>query len=534
MPPTKKSFFEKTEVKFLGIILFVGFLLRIIFYFELKNTPLFSDLFSDSRIYFDFAKDIVRKNDWFGSTVFYMSPAYTYFLALVRALFDDVFVFARFIQILISTVNILLIYLIAKKLFSPKAGYAAAFISAIYSVFIFYSASILIETLQTFFVSLLIFYLIKDADYKFEKHWLIIGILLSISALFRANILLFILFIVPWLIYNFRQSEILKPQLASSLLFLVLGIIIPILPITINNYLAEKDFVLITSNSGINFFIGNNDEAVGVYKTPKNIDLSLDLSGEKNAEKIAGKELKPSEVSEFWFDKGVEYVTSNPGKAGLLTLKKFFLFFDNKENPQSAIMDINFFAKHYSTLFKLPLPGFYFVFLLSLAGIILSFNKTKYFTIIYYFILSYVLSTVIFFVMGRFRVALAPVLIVFAGYGAIKIYEIIRSKEMNKLIIPAGVILFFIIINVTFVPKFTFTEYDAYLNLGNSYFEKQEYDRALDYYKKSLALHSNDGIYILIGNTLAVKKDVSGAFESYKKAIEMNPENPLSHFNLGV
>ncbi len=70
--------------------------------------------------------------------------------------------------------------------------------------------------------------------------------------------------------------------------------------------------------------------------------------------------------------------------------------------------------------------------------------------------------------------------------------------------------------------------------MGNTSFEKQEYDEALSYYRKSIELQEQSGTYVLIGNTLSVKKDMKGALEAYKKALELNPANSLAYFNLGT
>ena len=78
-----KPVFEKKELKIILSILALGFLLRIIYILETQSSTFIQNLFSDSKIYFDWAKNIVSSDNWFGDKVFFMSPGYPYFLAFV-------------------------------------------------------------------------------------------------------------------------------------------------------------------------------------------------------------------------------------------------------------------------------------------------------------------------------------------------------------------------------------------------------------------------------------------------------------------
>jgi 4-amino-4-deoxy-L-arabinose transferase-like glycosyltransferase len=523
---------KKFEYKFIGLILLVGLALRLTFFFELKSTPMFESLYSDSKIFSDLAWQIINNNSWFGKIIFYMSPGYTYFLAILYSVFGHDLALIRIIQILINTANIFIIYLIGRELFSIKAGYAAAILASVFSIFIFYSSVILLEVIFAFFISLLLYHLVRTDKPKDRSYWLTAGIFLGAAALFRGNILLFLPVLILWLIIK-NRTEQLKVHFESAG-FLTIGVLLLIIPITINNYIAEKKFLLLTSNAGINFYIGNHEKATGIYKIPEHIDFHSDPTGKKYAELESGKELSAAEVSDFWMNKGFDFIGSSLPQASLLTLKKFFLFFDDAENPQSSIMDISFYAENYSFLLKLPLPGFYFIFLFALAGLVLSFNKNEKHRITYLLIAAYTVSIIIFFVVGRFRVGITPVLIVFAGYGIVEIYELIKQYNFKKLIIPAAAAAVFIAVNLAYIPAYSFDDSDAYINLGNTSFSEGDYNKALNYYNQALEIREESGTYVLIGNTLAVKKDVAGAFRAYVKSIELDTDNFLAHYNFGI
>ena len=412
-----KPTLNKKELKIIFSILVLGFVLRLIYILETQSSPFVQNLFSDSKIYYDWANDLSDSGKWIGKEVFFMSPGYPYFLALIFNFFGSSIFTIQIVQALISTANIFLIYRLTKNLFDYKAGYIAAGIASIYSIFIFFSGALFGETLQTFFVTALLYFLTKSENTSEKNKWISAGLMLGLAALFRANILIVFPVILIWIFYSFRKSLKLKDDLRKILIYFSIGTAIPILPVTINNYLAGKEFVLLTSNGGINFYLGNNENALGVYSTPKDFDFFEDMAGIKYAQKITRKELTPSQSSSYWYGQGLNFITTHPLDAVGLSFKKLLFFFDDDENPQTSQINIDFFREKNSSILKIPLPNFIIVFLFALTGIIYSIKKIRNtkLTLMYVFILFYVLGAIMFFVTGRFRIAITPLLISFAG-----------------------------------------------------------------------------------------------------------------------
>jgi 4-amino-4-deoxy-L-arabinose transferase-like glycosyltransferase len=529
------------ENKYLWVIVAAGFLLRLIYVLETKDTPFFQNLFSDSKIYFDWASKIVNSGNWLGGDVFFMSPAYPYFLAFVFLIFGKSITFIRVLQVIVSSINIIIVFLTTKNLYSEKAGYIAAIIAALFSSFIFYSGAILSETLQTFVISILLLILSnKEKLFSFDskevktlRRWALVGITLAVAAIFRANILLFYPALLAWMIYSFRKDKTYKPYLVRAMLFVSVGLLIPVFLITIRNFAVSGDFVLLTSNGGINFYLGNNKNAAGVFNSPSDFDFYSDLSGQKYAEKISGKKLTASETNIFWISKSIAFISSHPLDDIDLTLKKLLLFLGSNDNPQSAIMDMNFFRENYAKILKFPFPDFYFVFLLSVFGFFATWKERSEFSLFYIFICCYIISTIMFFVIGRFRIALVPILIVFAAIGVENIYVYIKSKNFKKILLPVVAIVIILLIEAFFAPHYKFNNYDAYLKLGDVAYDKHDYDLAIKYYNKSLMLKNYYMTFDHLGNAYSREKEFRAAYYNYRKAIESNPKHALSYFNLG-
>ena len=529
----KRNIFSKDEYRYLSLIVLAGIILRLIYVFETQGSPFFQNLFSDSKIYYDLAIKI-SSGSWIGNEIFFMSPGYPYFLAVIFTILGKSILLIRLIQVVLNSINIVFIYLIARNLHSDKAGYFAAGIAALYSSFIFYSGAVLLEIVQTFILSLFLVIVTNKELMKKESSWLWAGLLIGIASYFRANILLVFPVIIVWFLVKIFKTGAGKNFVYRTALYFSIGCIVPVMLVTVRNYLIGDDYVLISSNGGINFYLGNNENAPGIYKTPGDFDFFSDLSGEKYAERITGKSLSPSEASSFWLGKSLEYIEGNPVDWLELTGRKLLFFFDNNEIPQSAVMDPSFFAENYSTILKLPLPGFFIVFIVSVFGFLLTWERRKEYTVIYIFTAAYVAATVMFFIIGRFRVAVSPVFIVFAGIALIEGYSLIKAKNFKKLLLPAGTAGLFILGVFSAVPKYSFSNYDAYIDIGSSMFEKQEYDKALSNFQKAASLKADANAYVLLGNTYAAENNFKQAIDSYYKAINNNPAYYLAYFNLGI
>jgi 4-amino-4-deoxy-L-arabinose transferase-like glycosyltransferase/Flp pilus assembly protein TadD len=525
--------FSGKEYKYLSVIFIVGFVLRFFYVTETQNTPFFQNLYSDSKIYYDLAVQISNGN-WIGNNIFFMSPGYPYFLAIIFTLFGKSILLVRLIQIFLNSINIIIIYFIARNLHSDKAGFISAAIAALFSTYIFYSGAILLEVIQTFILSILLFLLTDKSKIKNYQNWLLIGILLGVASYFRANILLIFPALVIWFVTRILKSLKDKKIYLKSLIYFSLGCIFPVLLITVRNYFVGNDFVVISSNGGINFYLGNNENSLGIYKTPEDFDFFNDLSGRKYAQTITGKVLSPSDASAFWFDKSINFIEEQPVNWLKLMGKKILFFFDNDANPQSSVMDESFFADNYSFILKFPLPGFFSIFFISIFGFSLTWNKRKEYTLIYIFLLTYIFSTVIFFVIGRFRVAITPLFIVFAGIGLLEIFNVVKEKKYLKLVTPVLIALIFLTAVTYAIPKYNFSDYDAYLNIGNSFFEKHDYDKALINFQKALSLKPDANVYVLIGNSYSAKNDFHEALAYYYKAINKNPDYKLAYYNMGI
>lgn len=74
----------------------------------------------------------------------------------------------------------------------------------------------------------------------------------------------------------------------------------------------------------------------------------------------------------------------------------------------------------------------------------------------------------------------------------------------------------------------------AHQIIGNSYFRKGDYDRALTHFKNALSHNfQSEQLYVGIGSAHRHKGDFDNALEAYDKALELNPKNHWAYMGIG-
>ena len=317
----------------------------------------------------------------------------------------------------------------------------ASLMACFYAPFIHFDAELELPVLEVF-LDLLLVLLLLGAGIKLKKRcWFLAGIVLGLSAITRPNILIFVPFVLLWIGWELWREN--KNRIIGSGLFFLLGIILIISPVTLRNWIVGKDLVFISSQGGINFFIGNNPESDGktAFAAPGMLPYdgykdNIWLTSIKLAEQNVGRKLKPSEISNFWLRQGFDFVKTHPLKFLQLLGKKLYFFWNSYEIESNK--DLYFFAR-WSSLLGLLLwdhvVSFPFGIICPLAiwGIILNAKFCKKYFLIYAFIFSYMFSVILFFVTSRFRLPVIPFLIIFASFSIRWLAEKLKKREYRTL-----------------------------------------------------------------------------------------------------
>ncbi len=523
----------------------LALLVRFLYILELKGHPLMLAATGDPKVY-DLRALEIAGGKWLGDEVFFhSSPLYPYFLGIVYAVVGHSYAAVRVLQSIIGTGSCLLVFSITRTLAGRTQAIVAGLIAALYVPFIFFDSELLMITIVIFFalLSLRLF-----VTWERERTpWLIplAGLSLGVAALGKPNLLLFVPAVAVWIWWVLRggsrptqerngelvrSSQSSRPSRAAApIALLVAGVVLTLVPFTISNYLIANDFVLTSSNGGVNFWIGNNEEARGTFLVEQSMRTDLHAGSKELAEQRLGRELKPSEISGYWFGEGLRFARENPGRALELVGRKFLLFWNGYEIPNHYNL---YYFRQVSTLLRFDPVLFLWVVPFGILGVYLSARSWRKYLLLYLFAGTYLLSLLPFFITSRYRLPVVPVMIVFAGVAFVWLWKKSRSKSARGWIAPAAVLVAaFVLVNLPLV-SYTFTE--QYALLGAVRRDAGDYEEAEKQFR--LAIRENpefDLAWSNLGAVLGRMGRYPEAEEALVRAIELNPRLAAAYSNLG-
>ncbi len=419
-------------------IFMLAFLLRLIYLLQISHAPFFNHPFGDAQLYHQRAIEILH-GDFMGREVFFhSSPPYPYFMALFLALTHASSLWSIYlIQILIGSGNCLLIYALTKRLSQRQATpVLAALMAAFYGLFVFFDGDIMMISLTLFLIDLSLLLLVKYQEQRRPLHLFWAGAALGGVVLDKVNVLLFLPVLLFYLAVGFTRRS--AGWQWKPVLLCLTGLSLVIVPVTVRNYMVGRDLVLVSSNGGVNFFIGNNPAAAGYFRLPTGSGLedpNLYESSLREAEKALGRTLKPSEASRYWFRRGLDFYGEHPWAALKLLGKKMYLLLNAYEIPNH--MSFDFVRLNFGTALQWMPIGYWLVFPLAMVGLARLIRKdlNQAGTLYLAFIFSYLFSMLLFFITERYRLPLVPLFIVFAAWGVEDMAEAVKDRRWKKLII---------------------------------------------------------------------------------------------------
>jgi hypothetical protein len=280
--------------------------------------------------------------------------------------------------------------------------------------------------------------------------------------------------------------------------FLVAGTVAAILPVTIRNWVVAGRPTLITAHGGINFYVGNNEQATGFFTPPAGMppmpgvfNLEIPRQAAEAATHRTG--MSDVEVSNFWFARGMDFIGNQPDRFVGLTLRKTRAFLNGYEVPLNVDYKL---LREISTSCKAAWVPLGLVMPLGLVGMVLAARDWRRHLLFYLYFAAYALSVVVFFVTARYRLPVVPVLLLYAGFTLRTLVAF--SPRADKLAALGGsLVVLLLIVN------------------------------------SSLGLHFNEAYQLHAqGFTLEGLGRVDDAVAHYEKALTLNPNLVYSHWQL--
>ncbi|MGC9399906.1 MAG: ArnT family glycosyltransferase [Anaerolineae bacterium] len=348
----------------------------------------------------------------------FIPPLYPLFLAGVRLLSASAPGGYKVLQIILSSLTIIVIYALTYEVTGKKTcGLLAALLATFYPPLVAYAVGISTVTFETFFLTAGLWAMLKAIKRPSLFAAGLAGLLLALAGLTRSTWLGLLPLVVVWI--GGYPANLRRRSLTILALITTAGLILS--PWFIRNYAVHGEFVLTSTNGGLNFWIGNHPQATGEYIFPTRIDQELVMRVVDWPE---------PQRDRFFYKQGLQFVRHHPDQfLGLLGKKLFyFLFFRPNIGSNYASAQIPFFewvkiGFVLSWLVLLP-----FAFLGVLHG---SIPRQQLVLLTMPLTISAVTS-ILYFVGTRFRTPVDSIVIIWASCGLLYLFERRRLRRKEK------------------------------------------------------------------------------------------------------
>ncbi len=498
----------------------------------MTGTPYFSVLMGDARGYDQWARRLAA-GDWIGTDVFYQAPLYPYVLGVVYAVFGADPGTARLVQAVIGAASAALLAVGAARLFGPRAGLIAGLTLALYAPAIFLDSLLQKSVLDVCFVTGIItavaFVLTGDDR---RRWWALAGLAAGALALTRENALVLVAVIAAWIGLAAPAARVGR---ARALALFLAGVVVALAPVAARNFAVSGEVYLTTSQFGPNFYIGNNAGADGSYQSLRFGRGSPEferIDATELAERAAGRTLTPAEVSSYWTDQAMAFITEQPGAWLALMARKAALLVNAREAIDTESQES---YAEWSWPLRLLGVATHFGVLVPLAvfGVWATWADRRRLAVFLAMALAFAASTVAFYVFARYRYPLVPLLVLFAAAGLAALPRLVASTPRPRLVL-AGVGTL-AVAAVCQVPLLSASRSRAITetNLGTALYEAGRHDEAIARYRRAIDVQPD---YVPAFNNLGVTLRAAGrtdeAIRAYRDGLALRDDYPDLHYNV--
>jgi Flp pilus assembly protein TadD len=298
------------------------------------------------------------------------------------------------------------------------------------------------------------------------------------------------------------------------------GVALPLAPVTWGNWQRGHELVLVSTNGGINFYIGNNEH----YEETLAIrpgEHWLALREEPERARVVGEGAR----SAWFYERGRAFWREHPARAVALTFRKLYLFFDGPEIARDT--DIYAMRRDSPLLGALVtrgppwLPDGLLV-PLALVGAIVCWPDRRKLVPAYVFVATQALVVAAFFATSRYRVPALPVLAMFACAG---VERLASARRAGRAAAAATFAVLAVALNVSTRESSTSyaAELDFYRGLASLRYLHQR-PQAIEYFRQAASEDPTDGrIWFELGNGLDGAGRTDEALDAWRRAGQVDP-----------
>ena len=519
----------RRELGMAGGLFLVALVVRLVYLAHSQDNPFFSAPVVDAYSYVAQARQLAEVS-WLGDNPFWQPPLYPYFLALVYAFSGDLFWTPRLIQFLLGAASCALVFDIGRQVFSIRVGLLAGGMACLYGPSIYFEGELLPTALAVFLNLLLLFVLLQPGGGWGRS--LVAGLVQGLAIVAVPNAAVLAPCACLW--YWKSAERAAQSKLVWCLLFVaatcsVVGVV------TARNWAVSGEFIPLSWNGGVNFYLGNHpdyDRLVGIRPGPEWEALM--------EQPVAAGQVGYAERSAYFYRQTGDWIAGAPGDFVRLLGYKAFLLARGEEIKRNQ--DV-YFARTYSWLMSVLLwKTHHFAFPFGLlgplaaVGLVLAWRHRLQAGLLLLCTGAYSASLLLFFITGRYRLPLVPLLLLFAGYALIWLVQQGQDRQWRPLGIGlALVVLLGIVANAGLRSADPLADAEIHFDLGRVQAQRGQYAIAAHSFRTAVQL---DPAYLRarhnLGAALATLRRYDEAEAVYRQALAQAPDDRVLHLNLAA
>ena len=352
--------------------------------------------------YFGWMEEVAPLPDWHrwrgGPRIFQQSPFYPYLLAALGALFRDSVTAVLLFQAAVGAAYCGLVFVLARRLFDRRTALAALAGSALFGPMVVAESVLLRDFLLPVFVVLAFLGLLRASEGAPARAVLLSGAALGAGILVRETLAVFAPVALLWLLLVVRRRRAGAAALRTAALFAA-GVAAALLPLVARNVAVGAAPLAVSNRAPEGFVEG---------LAPNPYDPYEDIAARIRAEMQHGPFSVPAFLRRAFQARGAELPAFYARK--LVVIADPFELGDNLDHV---------YLEHHSALARL-LPGWRLFLPLGLLGLAASLARRRAEDLL---LAGYVLAQVGALAFGpvysRYRLPLAPVLVLYGAYFAV-------------------------------------------------------------------------------------------------------------------
>jgi 4-amino-4-deoxy-L-arabinose transferase-like glycosyltransferase len=333
----------------------------------------------------------------------FISFAYGLFIAGVYAAFGPHPLLARVVQALLCSLTPWLVYRLARRMLASPPTVAggmtmvpiiAAAVSAVYTYFVYYSATLMTEGLYLLAVAWALVLTVDLSIQPSMARWALWGLAVGLASLLRQVFMPIALLLFAYAVWRTWPDRQRRVRPAHVLAALAVGTAL-ILPWTVRNYLVFHRFLLLNSQAGLALWNANHPDLGTHFEAAAMFPIPDDLRG-----------LNEVDLTNELMRRGVQEILADPRRFLLLSLDRlriWLIFWPMRES--SLFSNI---ARPLSFGISLPF---------IIVGLVRSAREWRRWLLLYLFIGLYTFIHVISWVQIRYRMPVDLALVPFTALG---------------------------------------------------------------------------------------------------------------------